>query len=415
MPIERFFAGLVRSAFTKFFLFLISASICLISAGIGGASQEVTAFENVQKSTGGLGELVHKALGADSSQLASGEVKRLNQQFSAAVILPVYRSLAERTRQLAVAGQTFEQAPSEASLEIFRAAWLEAASAWARSQAVAFGPVHSLGHSVALDFPLDQAGIDGLLADIPKAKGTIDLESVTLQPSLQGFEAMAYLLYGDERNKIASDFSVRERQYLRRLAVTAANVSSELLSAWQVGWNGYAAYDTLLATAGQPDNGAYMTVESGTEEIVRSAINALDKTVSEIIPSLLETSEQLNGSSGRIALQLLISTVQGIQIAYEGATERLAVKSVQLVRTEKEQKEFKRAGGIGQWVEAEDQEIDRQIRQSLEVTLEQLEEAAINPVDIEALSHAQLALTAVKSRLEQNMLPLVQIQTIAFR
>ena len=379
---------------------------------MGEASQAVVSFEEVQNSDVSLGEVLGETLGTTSSQSASDEMKRLNQQYPAAVVLPIYRALAKQTEQLASAGQVLEQAPTEASLETFWAAWLEAASAWARGQAVAFGPVHSLGHGVALDFPSDQVGIDVLLAEVPEAETAIDLDSVALLPSLQGFEAIAYLLYGDGEDRNVSDFSARERQYLRRLAVTARDVSSELLSVWQTGWNGYAAYDTLLATAGQPGNGTYMTVESGTEEIVRSAIIALDGVVGETIPHILEVPEQLSESSGEIVLQLLLSTVEGVQMAYVGSTVGSPVNPVERIGNEGD---VETAGGIGQWVEAEEKGIDRQIRQKLEIALDGIEDVVTNPDDTEALIRAQTDLATVKAHLEQDMLPLVQIQAIAFQ
>ena len=345
-----------------------------------------------------------------SAQLASVEMTQLNQQFSAAVILPVYQSLAEQTEQLALAAQRFEQTPSEPSLSAFRAAWMASASVWARSQAVAFGPVHSLGHGVALNFPADESGIDGLLLDDEAVEAATDLESAALLPSLQGFEAMAYLLYGDDGRKPASDFSARERQYLRRLAVTAGDVSADLLSVWQTGWNGYAAYDTLLATAGQPGNGAYLTVQAGTEEIVRGTINALDGVIGETIPHVLEAPEHLSEPSGEIVLRLLNSTVQGVQTAYVGSAATPALLINQKASRGENPQENQMVGGLGQWVAFEDEASDWQIRVNLAIALDRLKLSISNPSDTDTLASAQTFLENAKALLEQDVLPLVQIQ-----
>lgn len=371
---------------TRFLLFCISLSLCLLLATAGTASQKILASNSAQNLDDG------RVIASDQS--ADSKLAQLNQQFPQTVILPIYQSLAEQTERLAEAGQAFEQSPNEASLSTFRADWLAAATAWARSQAVAFGPVHSLGHEAALNFPPDEAGIDGLLLEEEDIEAAVDLESTALLPSLQGFEAMAYLLYGDEGEKAAADFSRRERQYLRRLATTAQAVAFELVSAWQTGWENYPAYEALLATAGQPGNGAYMTVQSGTEEIVRSTINALAIVADETIPHILEAPEQLSDPSGSTILQLLDSTVQGIQTAYVGT-----------------ESEDRLAGGIGMWVAAEDEEIDLQIRQSLNAAIERIEDVMATPGDTESLSAAQAFLEIAKDRLEQDMLPLVQLQT----
>jgi len=256
----------------------------------------------------------------------SAAMHELNNTFASAVIIPTYADLVTQTQTLVEAAAAFEADPSELTLYSLRTAWLSSASTWAQGNAFAFGPVHSLGHAAALEFPADPLGIESLMADaaLPASNQTSGAELVNwdaqaLLPSVQGFEAIAYLLHGPNDDKSLSDFSDQERHYVAWLARSTRQVSGDLLAVWQLGVDSQPAYETVLASAGEPGNGAYLSPESGTEEIVRGLINTLDVVSHEGLPAILAEPQILEQDAGERALKLLHSTLQGVQTAYLGA------------------------------------------------------------------------------------------------
>ena len=342
-------------------------------------------------------------------------MRRANQRFSTAVVVPTYSEFTTQTSQLVTAGDAFAAEPSETTLTALKDAWLAAASSWAKGRAFAFGPIDSLGHNAEMTFPTDVAGIETLLSEA-KSYDAEDWEQVSLLPALQGFEAMAYVLYGAEGDKPLDAFSAPERLYLQRLALNAHEVSSELLAVWSQGHSGLPGYGTILTTAGEPGNGAYLSVESGAEEIIRGLINCLDVVAHEELPAMIETSESASEPASELVsekaadapdqsvdLVLLHSTLQGLQAAYLGGAGDEAMVSL-LLGTD--------PPGLSQWVAMTDNAADTDIQQLLSTALEEVAKAQTyedNPQALtESLSMAQTSLMTAQTRLESEILALVQ-------
>lgn len=317
-------------------------------------------------------------------------MKQMNQQFAAGVIIPGYESLVGQMDELVQSAQAFEAEPTEDTLSAVRRAWLGAAASWATSNAVAFGPVHSLGYSASLESPADTAALDTLLTYSAEIE---EFDVKALLPSLQGFEAMAYIL-DIEGDKAAADFSAQELRYLSALTVRAHAVSDSLLDVWQVGWNDNPAYETLLSTAGQPGNPAYLSVESGSEEIVRSIINSLDVVAAEELPDILDALASTSEAPDDVTLRLLTSNLQGIQSAYLG--------------TVSEDRTVVNAAGVSGLVAIANTDLNQQIQTSLDVALDGMEQAMAEPADTQALAMAQSSLETAFTLLETEVLPLVQ-------
>ena len=314
-------------------------------------------------------------------------MKQLNQLFPSEVVIPSYESLVEQMDTLVQATQRFETQPTEQSLSAVHRAWLGAVSSWATSNAVAFGPVHSLGYSTSLEFPTDATGIDTLLATEAE-----NFDGIALLPSLQGFEAMAYVL-GSATDKTAADFTERERRYLSALAVNAHAVAEDILQVWQVGWNNNPAYETLLSTAGQPGNSAYLSVEAGSEEIVRGIINSLDVVAAEELPLIVESLETNAEVPDEVTLQLLNSSLYGIQSAYLGTTVEQSAET---------------AVGVSKLVAIANEDLNQQIQTSLVAAIASLEQAMAEPTNVQALATTQQSLETAFTLLETQVLPLVQ-------
>ncbi|MGF1513836.1 MAG: imelysin family protein [Elainellaceae cyanobacterium] len=338
------------------------------------------------------------------SQTASSQtavMQAFNQRFPTEVVIPTYVSLTEQTARLVEVSRHFAADPTEETLEELRAVWVDATAVWARGQAFAFGPIHSLGYSTALEFPADGASIEVLLSDPAVLEAeNIDaiVDAIALSPSVHGFEAIAYVLYGTEGDKPLDEFSSVERLYLTRLAEMADENARELLRVWQEGREGYAPYETVLATAGQPGNGAYLSVEAGTEEVIRGLYNHLDVLVNEDLTEMLGAWESDSILPDAIALEHIHSSVSGIRMAYTGILDGAAAPD----------NTPNSASGLSHLVAMENRVIDQYIQRSLDAALTNLEAAIANPEDQGALREAYETLTVVHAYLETDVLTLVQ-------
>ena len=311
---------------------------------------------------GALASVGHGVAPSDSSGVAcdgaavasaSDPPKEFVRTFPKDVIVPFHESLARSTARLADAGRAFETDADDASLRALRAAWLETAASWAAGQAFSFGPVHSPGHGAALDSPVDVDGVAWLLENVV-VTGAEDPDHAMATASVQGLGAMSHLLHdGPDGGRAADRFDGAERAYLARLAEDARGVTKDLLGVWRDGHEGRAPFAEQLATAGEPDNVAYLTAAAGAEEIVRALVNRLDVVVAEELPVIVEevaapsgstsgsTAEPATGPDAAIALALLAGTVEGVRAAADEAS------------------------GLGRWLASRDPALETRLRRSL--------------------------------------------------
>ena len=317
---------------------------------------------------------------------ASDPLQSFVRTFPEVVIVPFHESLAGATARLARAGRDFEANADDRTLRALRAAWLETATTWAAGQAFSFGPVHSLGHGAALDSPVDADGVAWLLENIV-VTGVEDPEHAMASASLQGLGAMSHLLHdGPDGGRAADAFDDAERAYLGRLTEEAHDVAEDLLGVWRDGHGGQAPFAERLATAGEPGNVAYLTVEAGAEEIVRALVNRLDVVVAEELPVIAEeaaaragrATEPTTGPDGTIALALLAGTVEGVRAA---AGE---------------------PSGLGRWLGSSDPAIEDRLRGSLAEVAEAADalDAPDADVRLAAVDRVGAALERVRTLLE---------------
>lgn len=375
-------------------------------------------------------------------EVESGEgrvsLQQVNRQFAAAVVVPTYQAMVEKTSRLVQASHAFEQSPNDETLEAFERALLEARLAWAKGSAFEFGPVHSLGYGVAIDAPIDETGLDRVWSRLETVDGASVENAGSLptalnaaQPALGGLGAVAYLLTTDsadnlleatESNAVEDRFSWAQRRHVRDLTESVHTAASRLLSVWQVGWSGYSSYSSTLASAGGVNNAAYLSVQSGTEEIIRGLINSLDVLVGEVLPELAETAEELEMAVDATDIQLVESAVRGAQLAYQSyemdSPARLSEVQARGLYTT-------RSTGLSAVVSSVDVREDQQIRESFETVIEQLSMASdlsreysfedqdeISMTEgasvVSALRSAESSLAMVQQLLTESVLPLAQ-------
>jgi predicted lipoprotein len=133
------------------------------------------------------------------------------------VILPTYLELRDKTALLRDAAATYSASPTEANWLAARAAWYAARDPWEACEAFIFGPADFKALDPALDlWPLNRTDLDSILvSSIP-----ITVEAVAnFNENVKGSHTAEYLLFGDTNQKVFSQMTPREIEYL--VAVTA--------------------------------------------------------------------------------------------------------------------------------------------------------------------------------------------------
>lgn len=174
-----------------------------------------------------------------------------------------YTDLAAKADQLLTAVTTLTTTPTDDNLTACRTLWKSTRETWERSEAWLFGPVavdkidpridtwpvdfNDLNAVLASSDELNEAYIDGLDED---------------HDALRGFHPIEYLLWGQDGDKAAADFTEREKEYLLGLAQNLKKLTTEVKTSWTGG------YANLLATAGAAGNAEFLTTRIAYENIV---------------------------------------------------------------------------------------------------------------------------------------------------
>jgi putative iron-regulated protein len=146
-------------------------------------------------------------------------------------------------------------APSEATLDAARAAWLAGRPAYLRTEAFQFyaGPVDAPGGPLPRlnAWPIDPGFVDGVIADPSVPLGFRGLARMNQADGpgqvTTGWHVIEYLLWGADGQRPSTDFAAgegandRRREYLAATAQLLVNDLGVLVAAWAPGQNNYRA------------------------------------------------------------------------------------------------------------------------------------------------------------------------------
>jgi uncharacterized iron-regulated protein len=213
------------------------------------------------------------------------------------VILDTYQDLADQSAALHGAINTLIATPTEENFQAARSAWAAARVPWEQSESFLFGPVDTYGYDPALDsWPLDHAGLDAAVA----AYNNVDVD--TVDPSLKGFHAIEFILFGYDKAKTLAGLTDSEKNYLQALTANHKAVTARIVKAWKEGTNDSAAFATSLKAAGDAGNDLYPSTEAAIEEMLEGMVGIADEVANNKIaqpfdqqdPNLVESQFSFN-------------------------------------------------------------------------------------------------------------------------
>jgi putative iron-regulated protein len=313
------------------------------------------------------------------------------------VVVPTYQALNSRAAALKSAITTLRGAPTQANLDAAKAAWVATRVPWEQSEAHLFGPVAGNGYDPAMDsWPLAQNDLDAVLA----SNSSLTASFVKGLPEAQkGFHTIEYLLWGADSKKPASALTARELEYLDALGGDLATVTTELATSWTVGIGGAAAYRDVFATAGE-GSAAYPSQQAAAEEILGGMIAIADEVANGKIaepfakrdPLLVESQFSFN------SLLDFADNIRGIKNAYLGGSAVAGTTG----------------RGIQQFFVGVDPALDVKFIAQVDEAVASIalipapfRTAITTPSAAAVIESAQQKISAVKTTLESEMMPLL--------
>lgn len=176
------------------------------------------------------------------------------------VIVPSYTDLAAKSAQLLAAVQTLNTTTNDANLAACKTLWQSIRETWEQSEAWLIGPVEADDIDPRIDtWPVDFNSLDSIL----NTSSTLDQAYINnLDDALRGFHPIEYLLWGQNGNKAAADFTAREKEFLLALTQNLNTLCGDVKASWASG------YANAFATAGTSGNTTYTTTKAAYEDLV---------------------------------------------------------------------------------------------------------------------------------------------------
>jgi len=243
-----------------------------------------------------------------------------------AVCTDSYEDMYAKSQQLLAAVNTLNTTTTDANLESCRALWKAIRNTWEQTEAWLFGPVSSDNIDPRIDtWPVDFNALENILATSDELNETyVD----GLDDALKGFHPIEYLLWGQDGNKTAADFTAREKEYLLGLAQNLNKLSKEVSESWS---NGYA---TQLATAGS-GSATYTTKKSAYVEIADAMTGICDEVANGKMKDPFDQQDPTQEESpfAKNSLIDFANNIRGIMAMYQGKFSSDGKGIEDLVRT----------------------------------------------------------------------------------
>lgn len=235
---------------------------------------------------------------SDEPQSTDTQKKAIITQYVNGVVVPTYRSLADRALELSDLCTQLRKAPSQALVQQACDKWIEARKYWELSEAFLYGAAADYYIDPHIDsWPLQKNQLDNvlanttLIAELDEDGASAD-GFATLGYGLLGFHAVEYVLFRDGHARNVGDITENELIYNAAVAEDLAWQTVRLEAAWAGLDNVSNAKRTILSdaelepstnygdqmiTAGLPGNSAYKTQLDAMIQILQGASDISDE------------------------------------------------------------------------------------------------------------------------------------------
>ena len=189
------------------------------------------------------------------------------------VIVATYRDLDTAAEELLSRINTLVQDPTDDHLKASQSAWVSTRAPWEASEGFLFGPVDKFGLDPALDtWPVDEIIIGSILngddSITPEFVANQDVDS-----GLKGFHVIEFLLYGENGDKAASDFVMREMDYLLAATKVLRDDAKKLHDSWRNGGDNFVVNVTGAGSQGSQ----FVSMKDATLTLIDATVGIADE------------------------------------------------------------------------------------------------------------------------------------------
>ena len=326
------------------------------------------------------------------SPIADGAVstRDILNSFSQNVAYATYNDLHQQATILTLKIQLFNQSNSQNDLEACREQWKKTRSVWEQSEGFLFGPVTTNDIDPHIDtWPIDFNSLDSVM----NSSAIIDANYVNgLEDALHGFHPMEYLLWGTNGNKIAQDFTSRQKEYLIALSKNIEDLTGALSANWTSGTAG--SYFDSFTNAGSSTS-IYSSKNAAFNELVLAMAGICEEVADGKIgePFVSQNPNLEESPYAKNSLIDFINNIKSVKNIYDGG---YLIKGVSL-------KNF-----VQQYNRSLDNVIDQKINTAIAslnaITVPFGTAIITQPVQVQ---QAQQAINELKDVLEDDLINLV--------
>ncbi|SEK77072.1 imelysin family protein [Parapedobacter koreensis] len=221
---------------------------------------------------------------------------------------------------------TLNGTTTDANLAAAQAAWRDIRTTWERTESWLFGPIDADEIDPRIDtWPVDFNDLDGILANGDElTEAYID----GLEESLKGFHPIEYLLWGENGNKTAAQFTDREKAYLSALGENLTKLSADVKDTWQNG------YTQELANAGRGSS-EFATRQEAFLQLVDAMAGICDEVANAKIKEPFDAADPTLEESpfAKNSFTDFKNNITGILLMYQGKFNTDGKGLEDLVRT----------------------------------------------------------------------------------
>ncbi|MDR1724179.1 MAG: hypothetical protein LBR84_09630 [Tannerella sp.] len=275
---------------------------------------------------------------SDNEETLSEKEKKLqtvNTKYVEAVVIPIYKNLADRSLLLEAALKALTESPSDANVAKACTEWKASRQYWEWSEAFLFGAASKYNIDPHIDtWPLDKTQLENLL-ESDKMMSDIENTVANLNNGLVGYHGLEYIIFREGQQRRASDITEKERRYALAVAQDLTLSCCRLEAAW-AGMDALTSEKQAIiedAEMEPEDNfgeqmelagfagSIWKTVTLGSEQIIAGCRTIVDEVGNMKIgaPYTGEDVTYIESPHAYNSIQDFKDNITGVQYAYYGA------------------------------------------------------------------------------------------------
>ena len=229
--------------------------------------------------------------GTESTNEKELKLRKANEEFVDATVIPTYKALADKCLDLQSALEELGNAATDEGVQSACSLWKDARQNWEWSEAFLFGAASKYSIDPHIDtWPLDRVALENLLGS-EKMMADIDNVVSNLNNGLVGFHGIEYIIFRDGKQRPAADISPVEMKYVIAVARDLTLNACRLEAAWAGTANVTAEKRAILEEAeAEPEDdfgeqmklcgqagSVWKSVTAGSEQIIEGCKDIIDE------------------------------------------------------------------------------------------------------------------------------------------